>query len=239
MQRSFLSGSEPLATALIFGAFLAVRKERYVLASLLASSTAVVRPLGVFCLVGVAIVLLRRREFKKMALVIAIGIAVGTLYVIPLAAHFGDTLATLHSYQGGGRALFGFPFYAIIEGTLLYPVPFTNLALSFGWILLILSGVSAMISSQRFREYAAGNQCEILFLVPYLMSTACYNYPVFARTNFARFSIPILPLVYLALLKWMPKDRRLLWALGLVTPVLAAASALGIRNVIHLLTIKT
>lgn len=134
MQRSFLGGSQPLATALIFGAFLAVRKERYLLATMLASLTTVVRPLGIFCLVGIAIVLLQRREYLKLLCAVVIGISIGVLYVIPLATHFGDPLATVHSYGGGGRPLFGFPFYAIIEGTILYPVPFTNLALSFGWI---------------------------------------------------------------------------------------------------------
>src|SRR4051812_17943964 len=41
MQRSFLGGSEPLAVALIFGALVLVRKDRYVLASLLAALSTV------------------------------------------------------------------------------------------------------------------------------------------------------------------------------------------------------
>jgi hypothetical protein len=144
----------------------------------------------------------------------------------------------VHSYGGGGRPLFGFPFYAIIEGTILYPVPFTNLALSFGWIFLVLFGVASMLFDKHLRKNAIKNPCEILFAAPYLISIVCYNYPVFARVSFARFAIPTLPLIYFALSKWIPKDRRLLWAVGLVSPVLAAASALGIRNVIHMLTIK-
>jgi hypothetical protein len=234
MQRSFLGGSEPLAVALIFGAFLALRKERYLLAALLASLSTVVRPLGIFCLIGIGMVLLRRREFKKMLAAVAIGASVGALYVLPLSRLFGDPLATVHSYEGS-RFLFGVPFYAIIKGTLLYPAPVTNLALSFGWILLVIAGIARMFLDPSFKAYAKQNPAEILFAAPFLLLIFSYNYPVFARANFARFTIPVLPLIFLALVTYIPKDRRFLWALGVFTPILAAASALGIRNVIHML----
>jgi Gpi18-like mannosyltransferase len=235
MQRSFLGGSEPLAVALIFSAFLALRKERYLLATLLASLSTVVRPLGIFCLIGIGVVLLRRREFKKMLAAVVIGACVGALYVLPLARLFGDPLATVHSYEGAHSMLFGLPFYAIIKGTLLYPAPVTNLALSFGWILLVIAGVARMFLDPSFKAYAKQNPGEILFATPFLLLVFSYNYPVFARANFARFTIPVLPLIFLALCSYIPKDRRFLWALGVLTPILAAASALGIRNVIHML----
>jgi len=79
MQRSFLGGSEPLAVALIFGAFLALRKERYLIATLLASLSTVVRPLGICCLIGIGLILLRRHEFKKFVAAVAIGASVGVL----------------------------------------------------------------------------------------------------------------------------------------------------------------
>jgi hypothetical protein len=235
MQRSFLGGAEPLAVALLFGAFLAVRRERYLLAVLLASLSTVVRPLGIFCVLGIGIVLLYRHQYKKFAWAVLIGLLVGGLYVLPLARHFGDPLATVHSYEGGQFSLFGIPLYAIVKGTILYPAPLTNLALSFGWILLVLAGVAMMFRDPEFREHARENPVEILFAAPYILMVFSYNYPVFARSNFARFAIPALPIVYLALSKWMPRDRRILWALGCVTPVLAAASALGIKNVVHAL----
>ncbi len=234
MQRSFLGGSEPLAVALIFGAFLALRKERYLLATLLACLSTVVRPLGIFCLIGIGLVLLYRHQFKRFIAAVAIGASVGALYVLPLARHFGDALATVHSYQGGQLPLFGLPFYAIIKGTLLYPAPVTNLALSFGWILLVLAGITRMFFDPTFKAYVRKNPAEILFAAPFLLFVFSYNYPVFARGNFARFAIPALPLIFLALSYYMPKDRRLLWALGILAPILAAGSALGIRNVIHL-----
>jgi hypothetical protein len=167
-----------------------------------------------------------------------IGGVVGVLYTLPLAQHFGDPLATVNSYhsrewQGGW--LFGLPFYAIIKGTLTEPAPLTNLVLSFGWIFLVLAAIVVMVRSVQFREYARRHLVETIFLIPYLWTLYTYNYPHWARGNFARFAIPIIPFVLLALDCWIPKDKRVLWVLGVVSPILAAASAIGINNVAQVL----
>lgn len=234
MQRSYLGGSEPLFVALLFGTFLAARKEHWWLASLLASFATVVRPLGVFALLGIGLVLLWKRNYRRLVPAVATGLVIGVLYMLPLAKEFGDPLATVNSYhspewQGGW--LFGFPFYAIIKGTLTEPAPWTNLILSFGWIFLVLVAIVMMIGSKRFLEYACAHPVEMLFLIPYLWCLYTYNYPHWARGSFSRFSIPILPFVLIALDRWIPKDRRVLWGLGVVMSVLAAASALGVVNV--------
>lgn len=238
MQRSYLGGSEPLFVALLFASFLAIRKDRWWLATLLASLATVVRPLGMFALLGIGLTLLRRRDYRRFGLAVTTGLAVGILYAMPLVSQFRDPLANVHSYsdprwQSGW--LFGFPFYAIIEGTLTEPAPLTNLVLSFAWIFLVLFAVIVMIRSRRFRQYAGAHPVEILFLIPYLWCLYTYNYPHWARGNFARFSIPILPFVLIALEPWVPKDRRLLWVLGVVLSALAAASALGVANVAALI----
>jgi hypothetical protein len=233
LQRAYLGGSEPLFVALLFACFLAARKDQFTIAALFASLSTVVRPLGVFSLVGISVLLLHRRDFRRLAVVVCIGATVAILYMLPFARHFNDPLATVHSYQGPHRPLFGIPFYAIIEGTLLNPPPITNLLLSFGWIFFVLAGAVAAFSDEEFKAYARRNPVEILFTAPYLLLIVCYNYPAFARGTFARFAIPIIPFVLLALKRWLPQDRRLLWALGLISPVLAAASALGIKNLVH------
>ena len=164
------------------------------------------------------------------------------LYAIPLARYFHDPLATVNSYGPAQSSatvpLFGLPFYAIIKGTMSAPAPLTNLALSFGWIFLVLIAIVAMLRTEYFRSYARAHPPEIIFAAPYLLSLYCYNYPGWARGSFARFAIPIIPFVFLALSRWIPKDRRILWALAPITAVLAASSAVGIRNVMHLLRIS-
>ncbi len=62
-----------------------------------------------------------------------------------------------------------------------------------------------------------------------------YNYPCWGRSTFARFAIPILPFAFLALYRRIPKDRRLLWTLGVASPLLAASSAPGIVSLVPVL----
>lgn len=245
-QRSYLGGSEPLFVALLFGSFLALRRERWLLAAFLAALGTITRPLAVFLLVGIGTALLWRRDWRRLTGAMAIALTIGVLYMIPLARYFHDPLATVHSYEAApgsaGVPLFGIPFYAIVKGTILYPAPLTSLLLTFGWIFLVLVAIVAMLGTQQFRDYAREHVPEMVFAAPYLLSLYCYNYPYWARGSFPRFAIPIIPFVFLALgrwiPRWIPKDRRLLWALAPVTAVLAASSALGTRNVIHLLGLK-
>ena len=76
----------------------------------------------------------------------------------------------------------------------------------------------------------AATRVESIFLVPYLRTLYTCNYPHRARGNFARFAIPVLPFALLALYRWLPKDRRVLWG-AVTTSILAAASAIGIHHV--------
>ncbi len=87
IQASFLGGSEPLAVALGMGAFWNFRRERPLLAALLGSLATTVRPLMFFTLVGIGITLLCRKRYAKFFGALAVGLAIGLLYIWPLA-HF-------------------------------------------------------------------------------------------------------------------------------------------------------
>jgi hypothetical protein len=237
-QRAFLGGSEPLFLGLLFSSFLMARRNRWISAALLASLSTVVRPLGFFALVGIAIALIARREYRHLALVILVGSFIGMAYMLPLWQQFNDPLATVHSYQQfhqPGPALFGIPFYAIVKGTLMYSAPWTNLVLTLGWILFVLCGVVAMLGTIRFREFSKSHIVEAVFASLYLLAIYSYNLPYWARGTFPRFAIPIVPFVLMALLPWLPKSRYLLWPLSIVSPALAACSAIGIKNVVQLI----
>jgi hypothetical protein len=245
MQLSFLGGSEPLALLLGLGALLAFRRNRVFVAAVLGSLSVTVRPLMIFVLVGIGLVLLYRRKYASFFLALGTGLAIGILYALPLVRYFGDPLLTVHSYTqndygGGGIAgphghLFGWPFHGIVAGTLAYPAPWTNLLLSFFWIGLVLLGVGMMFSPT-FRDYAKTYPAEVIFCALYLLAIFSYDYLIWARSAFIRFSIPVLPFVFFALLRILPKNRKIFWGLSLVTPVLAAFSAVGVRNaLVHLL----
>jgi hypothetical protein len=240
LQLSALGGSEPLAMALGLGAMVAFRGHRRFLAALLAALAVTVRPLMIFLLVGMGLVLLYRKQFRSFFVALGTGLVIGLLYMLPLALYFGDPLWTLHSYTshdygGGGIAgphgrLFGWPFHGIIAGTLAYPAPWTNLVLSFLWIGIVLAG-AAMMFSEDFRTYAKTYPSEAIFCGLYLVALFSYDYLIWARSNFIRFSIPVLPFVFFALLRFLPKNRWVFWCLGVVASVLAMMSAIGIRNV--------
>lgn len=240
LQTSFIGGSEPLALALGLGSLLAFRRNRVSLSALLAAIAVTVRPLMIFVLVGIGLVLLNRKQIGKFLVALVIGLAIGTLYMLPLAHYFGDPLLTVHSYTtrdyGGGGVkgphghLFGWPFHGIIAGTIAYPAQWTNLLLSFFWIAVVLAGIGMMFSA-RFREYAKGHPNEAIFCALYLLAIFSYDYLIWARSNFIRFAVPALPFIFYALLPLLPKDRKVLWVLCVLSSILATFSAVGIRNI--------
>ena len=73
---------------------------------------------------------------------------------------------------------------------------------------------------------------ENIIATPNLFAIFSYDYLIWARSNFIRFCIPVLPFVFFALLRVLPKNRWVLWGLCVVSAVLAAASAVGVRNAI-------
>src|SRR5579864_2591535 len=241
LQVSYLGGSEPLALALGLGSLLAFRRDRIVVSALLASLAVTVRPLMFFALVGIGLVLLYRKKFWQFLAALGIGLGIGILYVLPLARYFGDPLLTVHTYTsrdygaakvvGPHGHLFGWPFHGIVAGTLTYPAPWTNLVLSFFWIAIVIVGTGTMFS-RRFREYAKAHPNEAIFCALYLLALFSYDYLLWARSNFLRFCIPVLPFIFFALMQWLPKNRKFLWFLNITWALLAMISAIGLRNVI-------
>lgn len=244
LQLSFLGGSEPVAVALGLAAFWSFRRDHALRATLLASLATTVRPLMFFALVGIGITLLLQKRYAKFLAALGTGLAIGLLYAWPLAHYFGDPLLTVHSYTtrdyGGANAtgphghLFGWPFHGIIVGTLAYPAPWTNLIESFVWITLVLVGALAMFRSG-YRQYARAHPAEAIFAGLFVYAIFSYDYVIWARSAFIRFSIPVIPFVFFALLRWLPKDRRVLLPLATLATLLAACSAVGIKNVFHFL----
>jgi len=232
LQRSYLGGSEPLFVLLLFGSFLASRKERWALAALLAACATITRPVGLFALAAIGLVLLVRRHYRKFLHCAAIGVAVGTLYVLPFWLYFGDPLYEVHRYQTAdwhSQWAVSVPFLAIGRSIIHNQRPLTNLLLTLGWIALVSAGSFAIYRNRS--QLQQRMPVELYFAAGYLTFLFCYNSPQWARAEFARFAIPVLPLMYLSMTRWVPQDRRIVWTLAVISPVLAACSAIGIRNV--------
>jgi hypothetical protein len=234
LQRSLLGGAEPVFLALIAGAFVATRSERWKLAALLAALATTVRPQGILALVAIAIGLALERRYRALAAATLIGAGIGLLYMLPFAIHHGDPLANFHAYQDQdwhtGSPL-SVPLVALVRAMFESPVPWTTVVREAVWILICVAGAIAMLANRRFRQFAVRRKVEAAFAGLYLMLLFSYN-SYWSLLEFARFAIPVLPLVFLALHFVVRLDRRVLW---LVTPVAALFGAMSVLNVRQLL----
>jgi hypothetical protein len=234
IQVSVLGGNEPLFVALLFSSFWASRKERWLVASLLAALATLVRPLGIFALIGIGVTLLYRRDYKKDFQCTALAAFIGALYLLPFWLYFHDPLYQFHLYKQrdwqSGSAI-GLPFRAIAISFMHNREPWTNVIVTMAWIIFAFAGLCAM-ASKTFRQYIRKRRAECIFGFLYLFFIFSYNSVSWARAEFPRFVIPVIPLLLLALERWLPKSRYVLYGLGIVSAVLGACSAVGIRNVL-------
>jgi len=232
-QRSLLGGAEPLFVALLLGSFLMLRKEHWVYAAVLGSLATVVRPFGVFALVGLGVQLLYRKKFLDCVIATSIALVIGALYAWPLKHYLGNPFANVALYQKSdwhGGLPFNLPFVAIFHDTFPINAPLTNLALTLGWILFVLLGIVLAIRSGEFQHYAKKHTAEACFVLLYCLALYTYDAPGWSRSNFPRFAIPVLPWILVCLRRYLPTNRKVLWALAVIAPCLAAASAVGIRQ---------
>jgi len=231
-QVSLLGGSEPLFVALLFLSLWAIRKERWVEASALAAFATLTRPLAIFALLGIGLILIFRRDYKKTFMCTALATLIGALYLLPFWIYLHDPLYQFHQYRRNdwqsGSAI-GLPFRALVLGFLHDRGPWTNVALTLGWIIFAFIGLCAM-SRKSFRHYIQEQPAEYIFAFFYLAFIFTYNSVAWARADFPRLVIPVLPFLLLAFDRWLPRSRYVLYGFGIVSSVLAACSAIGIRN---------
>jgi hypothetical protein len=234
IQRSLLGGAEPLFLALLFGAFLAARSERWLLAALLASVGTTVRPLGLLALIALAVVLALRRDFRTLALAVAIGLLVGVCYVLPFALALGNPLANVQAYRSeswAGQSPISWPLLSVVRGMISNSTePLANLLKIGAWVAFTLAGVMAMIGTERFRQFAREHRMETIFAFLYLIVLFSYNSPRWNWAEFPRFVVPIIPFLLIALSNWLPKHRAVLWSAGALSGLLAGASAINVRH---------
>ncbi len=237
MQRSLLGGAEPLFLALVFGAFLAARSEKWLVAALLASLSTTVRPLGLLALIALAVALAWRREFQKLALAVGIGLLVGAAYVLPFVIALGNPLVNVQAYRSeawAGESPISWPLLSVVRGFISNSgEPLANKLKIGAWVAFTLAGLAAMIVTESFRRFAREHRMEATFAVVYLVVLFSYNSPRWNWAEFPRFVLPVIPFLLVALERWLPKHRVLLWSLGTASALLAAASAINARNALQ------
>jgi hypothetical protein len=234
IRRSLLGGTESLFQALVLGAALCVRSSKWLTAAVLASISVVVRPAGFILLLAIGIALLSARDFRRLAWAIGIGVAVGVLYVLPFGLYFHSPIANVLAYRDqdwASASPIGVPFQAIISGMFGMKLPWWSAIVDWSWILFVLIGMVALLAQPKMREYCRSHRVEAIFVLAYAAFLFAYNSPQWAGPNFARFALPIVPVLVLALLPWLPKSLQLLWVAGVVSGVLAAIPVTGVRNV--------
>lgn len=236
VQRSVLGGDEPLFVCCLLASFLAGRAEMWLIATALATMATATRPLGVFCLAGVALVLARRHEWRALAACIAIASLGAMLYVFPILLAGGDPLLNVKAYQAqdwSDGLPFTLPLVGLLRGAIFFvPVePRTNTLMISAWVAFFL--LFLILAATRFRSRAATlvrlHPLEGTFYTLYAAFLLTYNSAQFHWSHFPRFIIPLLPAVFVVMEEWLPRRTHVLWCLGLVSALLAAASAINAR----------
>ena len=229
MERSLLGGAEPLFLALLFGSFIAARRERWTIAAFLAALSTTVRPMGIFALLAIGLVLLWRKRYTSLLAATLVGSVVGALYTVPMRLYMGTALANVTAYgqaDGSGGHPLTVPFRALFQNSMPALSTGLNVARAGVWIVAVLLALAAMIYNPRFRDYARTNVVEVIFCTLYVGLLFTYNSP-WARIAFPRYVIPVIPFMILAFLRWLPRDRRLLWGFGLFSAVISGIETYG------------
>jgi hypothetical protein len=240
IQASILGGSEPLFVLLLLLSFWFSRREQWIYASVLAALATLTRPVGIFALFALALTLFLRKDYRKLFLCTVTASLIGFLYLMPFWIALHDPFYQFHRYQHEdwqSGSLVTWPFYIIAVSYLYYRGPWTNVALTGGWIGFSFVGLCNM-GVKLYRDRALKHLNEWIFAITYVIFLFSYNSLEWARWDFPRFVIPAIPLLLFSINKWLPKSRYVIYPLCVVSSILAACSAIGIRNVLAVLSLR-
>lgn len=223
VQRTLLGGAEPLFAALIFLAFLAARRERWMLAALLGSLSTVVRPLGIFFLLAMGIQLLRVRRLGTLALAIGISLTLGGCYFMVVKQRFGDPAANFEWYRsmGLGKDPNFIPFVTVFASYARHLITAKNLVKTLVWTSCTFLALIAAVGRLEIRQSLRLRPVEWMFAMFYLASFLFFP-AWWMEGEYPRYLVPVIPLIFVALRPWLTEKRQILWIGGLLSVTLAA-----------------
>jgi hypothetical protein len=223
IQRSLLGGAEPLFAALVFAALLAARRERWSAAALFGALATIVRPLGIFALLAIGIVLLSRRRIRPLLLAIGVSVVIGAAYLAYVGALYGHSTGNLNWYRsmGMGRDRTFIPFVTVFLSFRDHVITGKNLAKTLVWMTFTLAAIVAAVRQPATRGTMREHPVEWIFGAIYIASF--FFFPAWwIEGEYPRYLVPVIPMLLIALRPWLPSDRRLIWTVGLLSVTLAA-----------------
>jgi hypothetical protein len=241
IQRSLLGGAETLFVALIFGCLLMARKDRWTAAAIFGALATVVRPLGVFALIALGLVLLRRRRFGPLALATAVSLLVGAAYLGLVHLLFGQSFGNFAWYRsmGLGHDRTFIPFVTIFmtyaEHSGEHQLTIKNVVKTLTWMTFTLAGIIAAFWRREMRDSMRNVPVEWIFAAIYLASFLFFP-AWWIEGEYPRYLAPVIPILLVSLRPWLPKDRRVIWIVGLLSVTLSAVEDMpAFRDALHAL----
>lgn len=213
-------GSEPLFMGLLYGAFAASRADRVRLGSALAALSAAVRPVGVILVAAMAIDAAWRRNWKDLLTLVVVTALLATVYLAAVAAIAGNPFATSAGYlnEGWGRFPIGLPFGRVaVSMRDVFSASMSQGLRTCAWIAV---GVVSLWTMARKAD-AVPARPERVFAIGYLAFVFCGTHEALAW-YVPRFILPVAPLMFQSLRRWIPRRRVLLWAAALIEAAIGA-----------------
>ncbi|MEO6259375.1 MAG: hypothetical protein ABIP63_03460 [Thermoanaerobaculia bacterium] len=223
IQRSLLGGAEPLFVALIFACLMAAKRERWTSAAILASLATVVRPLGLFALMALGIVLLQRRRFGILAVAVGVGLVVGGIYLALVAHLSGHSLDNFAWYRsmGLGHDRSFIPFVTIWSSFAAHRLTAKNVIKTLVWMTFTVAGISAAFGRAEHRQRMRACPVQWIFAGLYLASFLFFP-AWWIEGEYPRYLVPVIPALLVAVEPWLPPNRWVLWTVSLFSVTLAA-----------------
>ena len=215
--------------ALLLGALLAARRQRFEWAGLLAGLAVTVRPHGVFVVAAVVIASAARRYRDAVRPALAASVVVGT-YVVVLHLFSSSLLAHWQGYSSDwyGRWPVTLPLQPVISGLMTDTGSPATVAYRAAWIVAVSAAVVAILARRSYGVLLA-HRAEAWYAAMATVFLFSYNSSV-AAEQFPRFAILVLPFLLAALEDWLPKDRRVWVAAAAVSGVLTGLSLVGVAQ---------
>jgi hypothetical protein len=213
--------SEALSVALTLGCLLAITRQRWAWAGLLAGLSILTRPVGIFLFLPLLVVALRSPESgrRKALTGLATGLPLPLIYLLVNRLAMGEALRSVSGYIQQDAA---WPLQSLIRDTLDPAFSPVLKILLWGTLALSLAGALGL-----WRRWRRGERFTTPLLLWHLTALLFYLLipSTWAFRCLDRFLIAVWPTTLIGLAPWLPRSRWLHLAIGLLLSLAALSVA--------------